>query len=576
MGIWLKFQSEVSSILKDHSLETNVILERPPKEISADLAFPCFSLAKILKKSPYEVANDIFSKSKPSGLISSIEASGPYVNFFANWEKIGPLLLKESLRPAFGKPKKTRERIMVEFAHPNTHKAFHIGHVRNIALGESVCRILEFSGSRVIRANYQGDIGPHVAKTIWGIQNLGLEVPKKEKGLWLGNIYSEASKRLEGNEDLEKQVREINKALYSGDKSLLSVWKKTRQWSLQYFEGIYRDFGVRFDRLYFESEVEKKGVRISESLVEKKIAKLSDGSIILDLNNHGLGIFVLVTRDKTPLYSAKDFALALLQEKEFHPSRIIHIVGSEQNLHFMQLFKSLEKINPLIAKKEFHMSYGLVTLSSGKMASRTGNVITYDDLKEEAVSRSLAVSKQHSDKNSFEPTSKKVSDLKLAENIGLGAIKYDMLRQSPEKNIVFDWNQALSLEGNSAPYLQYTFARASSIIRKAKPNTSLRTRKSEVVSTPEKASPLTHEKEIILLKRLAQFPEAIHTASRDLRPHYIANYAYELASEFNDFYQNVRVLDVPEKPARLALVRSVQHVLKTCLFLLGIDAPESM
>lgn len=557
-----QFRSEVIASLASATglprKEINALLEKPPPEIPADLAFPCFSLAKKFKRSPSDIAADLSLKITEKGLIKGIEPSGPYVNFYADWASLGNLLLKEILSKK-GSSKKRKEKILVEFAHPNTHKAFHIGHVRNIAFGEALSRILEYAGFQVVRANYQGDIGPHVAKCLWGILHLKQKEPTKDKGVWLGKVYAAANQKIAGNEKFEKEVREINKKIYAGDKKLLTLWKKTRQWSLDYFDSVYKDFGTTFDRLYFESEVEASGVKLAKSLLKKGIAKKSEQAIIMDLKKWNLGVFVLLTREETPLYSIKDFVLAELQEKEFSPSKIIHVVGTEQILYFRQLFKSLEITNPAIAKKELHLPYELVTLKSGKMSSREGAVITYDALKKKVLEHAVKETKKHSPHTNLQET---------AEMITLGGIKYDMLKQSREKTILFDWKQALSFEGNAAPYLQYTHARATSILEKGK---------IKKIGSFD-AQFLKEEKELSLLKKLLEFPETVAAAARDFRPHYLATYLHTLATTFNEFYQAIPVLKSPsgERKARLALVKATQLVLGRALTLLGIGAPDKM
>jgi len=545
--------------------ELKSLLENPPKEVDADLALPCFALARKLRRSPQDIAADASLGMKAVGLVKGVDASGSYLNFYADWGKLGALLLKEILgkKGKYGSGEAKKQKIMVEFAHPNTHKAFHVGHVRNISFGEALSRLLGFAGFGVVRANYQGDIGPHVAKCVWGLKNLGLKTPDKNRGVWLGRVYANASKRISGKKELEEEVKEINRKLYSGeDKKLNSMLKETRKWSLDYFDSVYRDFGARFDRLYFESEVEGPGIKLAKELLKKEIAKKSEGAIVMDLKKWDLGVYVLLTRDGTPLYSVKDFILAGLQEKEFHPDRIIHVVGTEQNLHFKQLFKSLERVNPKIAKKEFHLSYELVNLKSGKMASREGTVITYDELKKEVLSHAASETKKHARAEGSVGGMKKLNEM-----IATGAIKYDMVKQSPEKVIVFDWKQALSFDGNAAPYLQYTHARCSSIFEKGG------------IKKPGKfeARHLNGKKEILLMKKLLLFPEAVQAAARDMRPHYIANYVFELATLFNDFYQNVPVLKSgKEREARLALVKASQQAIHNSLQLLGIEAPDRM
>ncbi len=568
MNIYHKLKSEIiESVSKTTRLgkeEIEGLLEKPPEGIKADFAFPCFVLAKKEKKNPVEIAKNIAEKIKKPEMVENIEVKGPYINFYFKWKSVGKIILDEILKEKerYGSEEKKRETVVMEYTQPNTHKAFHIGHVRNIVFGEALCRILEFSGHRIIRANYQGDVGPHVAKCLWGLMKLGLKEPQKENGKWLGEVYAKASKKISDNEKLEKEAYEINKKLYAGDKEIVKLWEKTRKWSLDYFEGIYKDFGVKYDRYYFESEVEKEGVKLAEQLLKKGIAKISEDAVVLDLKIHNLGVFVLITKEKTPLYSIKDMALAHLKNSEYKPDKLIIITGAEQNMYFQQLIKSLEIVNPDLAKKMKHISYELVNLEEGKMASRLGNVITYDELKDEMLKNAKKITKgKNKDLN-------EKSVEKISEMVTMGSIKYDMIKVSPEKIITFDWDAALSFEGNTAPYIQYTHARACSILEKAG------------LKTIEKFDTnfLKTEKEINILKKLIEFPSAIEAAARDYRPHYIANYVFELATVFNEFYQSVPVLksEKGEREARLALVSAVKNVLKNGLNLLGIEAPEEM
>jgi len=555
------------------------ILEKPPEGLGADLALPCFLLASKLKKDPGLISLEIvtaINKSKKPGinksaanLVGNVRAVGPYVNFYANWDKMASLVLNDiqKKKNSYGKLKKAKpEKVMTEYCHANTHKAFHIGHVRNICLGESISRIIEHAGSKVVRTNYQGDIGPHVAKCLWGFINLHKKRPPKgiEKGLWLGDVYADATFKVKGNDELGIEVQDINTKLYAKDKDLSKIWKQTRKWSLDYYNKIYKDFGARFNRCYFESEVEKPGKRIVLDMHGKGIAKKSQGAIVMDYELDGLGVFVLLTQDGNPLYGAKDLGLAKLQDKEYKPDRILHIVGTEQNMYFRQLFKTIGLIDRQIAKKEFHICYELVNLPSGKMSSRTGSVITYDELKTKMTELAKKVT---AEKN---PKLKGTQLEKTADIVALGALKYGMLMVSPEKTITFDWNRALSFEGNSAPYIQYSHARASSIISKARIKT---------IDKPVKEAILTEDAELNLIKHLAAFPDAVSNAARDLRPHYIAHYAYDLAVKFNEFYEKLPVINAPTKETRrtrLALVRSTKIVLRNGLHLLGIKAPEEM
>lgn len=532
-----KFAKECQAMVKG-------TLEKPPKEIDADLAMPCFSLAKEMKKNPTEIAKEVAGKLVAKGLIKKIEAAGPYVNFYADWKKLGLLVMKDLVKKGSKK-----EKIMIEFCHPNTHKAFHVGHVRNICLGEALSRILEYNGYKVMRVNYQGDVGPHVAKCLWGIENLGLS-PGKDKGRWLGQIYAKANSKIDGNEELEKEIARMSNELYKGrDKKLIQSWKKTRKWSLEYFDGIYKDFSVRFDKLYFESEVFKRGAVIAKQLLKNKIAKMSEGAVIIDLKKYNLGVFIILKSDEDPLYSTKDLGLAELEFKE-KPDRLIHVVGSEQNLYFNQLFKTFEIMKNDWAKKSSHLSYGLVMLKTGKISSREGTVVLYDDLIKEGV-----------DKAGKEIKSRGVGNISNAKDIAMAAIKYAMLSRDNNKAIQFDWDHVLSFEGDSGPYLQYTYARANSILEKSKKKPLLKT---------------MDESWLGIVKKLAQFNEVAEASARDMKPHYLTNYLTELASLFNEFYHVHRVIGAKNEQALLAVVSAVKDVMGKGLELLGIKALKKM
>ena len=562
-------QLKHTALKKDDILN---IIEIPPSPELGDYAFPCFILAKEMKKSPVDIATGLATEIKPGKAhkdISGIKAAGPYLNFFLDKkimvEQAINKILKE--KEKFGKAKEAKKgKVMVEFCHANTHKAFHIGHTRNISLGESISRILESRGFKVIRANYQGDIGMHVAKTLWGMLNLkklGLKEPENEKGKWLGIVYAKASQAAK-NEKTAEEINKINQELYSGDKKLSDLWKKTRKWSIDYFEKvIYPDFDAKFDRFYFESEVEKEGVKIAKKLLGDKIAKLSEGAIIMDFEKQGLGVFILLKSDGTPLYSTKDLELAELQDKEYKPDRILHIVASEQNLYFSQLIKTIHSYNGKLAEKEEHISYELVILPTGKMASREGNVILYDDTLEEIKGLVKAeITKRDKGINSTELE-------KRAKKISLGAIKYSMLKQSPNKTIVFNEEEITRFEGDTGPYLQYSYARASSILKKAKI--------SEISIKSIKISSLELH-EIELARKLYQLPNVIEGACRQLNPSSIANYSFELARLFSEFYHACPVIHSSKEVQnqRLALVQSFRIVMKNALWLLGIDAIEEM
>ncbi len=544
MDYFEKFRKDCENIVKGN-------VERPPSNMDADLAFPCFSLAKEQKKNPVMIAEELSNK-KPSGLIKEIKASGPYVNFYLDKKNFSSLIVKEALKK--NKIKKTKLKYMVEFAHPNTHKPFHIGHVRNISIGESLSRILEYNDIKVIRANYQGDVGPHIAKCLWGYLNLGENPPDgiKERGRWLGKIYAMANSKMKEDKKIEEEITDINKKLYEGkDKELLDLWRKTRKWCLDYFDLVYKDFGVKYNRFYFESEVANDAVKISESLLKKGIAKLSDGAVIMDFEQQCLGKFVLLTKNKTPVYQAKELALIKLEYGEYKPDKIIHVVGTEQSMYFKQVFETFKFINKKFFSISYHLPYELVNLESGKMSSRSGSVITYDELLETLMKKTVEETKLHGIASDIENTSMLIS---------LAAIKYDMLKTSSNRTITFNWERALSLEGNTGPYLLYTYTRICSLLKKSKKKNKLG----------------TYENEFLLVKKLSEFNSVAEKSAEEFKPHLIASYADELASLFNEFYQKEHVIGSEKEEELLYLIMSVKNVLEKSLFLLGIEILEEM
>jgi arginyl-tRNA synthetase len=521
-----------------------------------------FAIAGKEKKNPVQIAGELSAKIKKSDFFEKIEAVGPYLNFYMS-DYAYEFALEKIIKEKFGMKKSTGKKIMVEYFHANTHKGVHIGHIRNISLGESVCRLLEFSGNTIIRANYQGDIGPHVAKCLWGFENLySGKAPDSRRGVWLGKVYANASEKIKDNPDLEEQVKELNVKLYARDKSVSSLWQKTRKWCLDDFGEFYKEFGVQFNEFYFESQAEGLGKKFSLELLKKGVAKKDQGAVIVDLKDDGLGVFVLLTKEGYPLYSAKDLGLAKLKFEKYDLDRSIHIVGKEQEHYFKQLFKTFEKAGMVKAAEiSYHLIYELVMLPEGKMSSREGTMVLYEDLKEKllAIVRK-EIKKRHKDWNE-----KQVE--KTALLIALAAIKFTMLRRESNRTLVFDWNQALSLEGDSGPYLQYAYVRTNSILNKAK-------FKMKVIDNYDYS-----ENERSLIKKLVLFPDVVANAAANLSPNTLCSYLLELSSELNRFYTTSRVLDADskqERETRLAIIQATNIVLESGLNLLGIESPEKM
>lgn len=537
------------TIAKHTKLKEDVViklLEVPPQGLG-DYAFPCFILSKKLKKTPQDIAKSLANKIKLPKDIEKVEFKGSYLNFFVNKDLFSKDVVKK-IDKNYGKGK-GKTKLMVEFAHPNTHKGLHIGHVRNICIGEALSRILKYYGHKVYKTNYQGDVGPHIGKCLWGYINLyNKKAPKKNKGVWLGKVYAEASKKINENKEFEDQAKDITKKLYEKDKEIIKIWKETKKWSLDYFDDIYKDLGTSFDKLYFESNVADGSIKISKELFKKGLAVKMEGSITIDLDKYGLGKFILLNKEGLPLYYAKDLELVEQEFSDFKIDKCIHVVATPQEHYFKQLFKVFEVIGSSGAGKSYHLSYGLVSLKEGKMSSRVGNVVLYDELKEKMI-KALKKLKPDLDKD-------------VVKKIVFGAMKYSMLKMSSEKKIMFDWNEALKLEGNSGPYLQYACVRAKRILEKSKKKPKFKSIEKEV--------------EFKLVKKLADFPNIVEKAALEYKPHLISTYSFELAQQFSEFYEKCKVINAKNEESKLALVKAFIIVLEKALYLLGIKVPNKM
>ncbi len=472
---------------------------------------------------------------------------------------------------SFGKGT-ANQTIMVEFSQPNTHKAFHVGHLRNMVLGASVSRIMELAGNKVIKTNYIGDIGLHVIKWLWNYSNYhrGELPPSNGKTRWMGNIYSEAIRRLDENPDLEFRVRDLFRRWDSRDPELISLWQATREWSLEAFSEVYKLLGIQFDKVYFESEVENSGKEIVQQLIDKGLAKdeRPEGAVIVDLDEllgteNQYRVAVILRSDGTSLYSTKDLSLAIKKFEEFNPDQSVYVIDVRQSLYMKQIFKIIDLLGFTWADKCYHLAYEIVNLPGNvTIASREGTVVLLEDLIEEAEKRALAV--VESKNPELSPEEKKG----VARKIALGALKYSLLSRDNTKIITFDWESAMDVNGQAAPYIQYAYVRANSILKKVHFS----------IPEEEKLRYTLSEQEIELINVFSKFPQEVERAAKEMRPLMIANYAYEAAKAFSSFYNTCPVLNA--EPAirnfRLRLVAASKQIIANSLGLLGIDVPDVM
>ncbi len=555
---------EIQKLVKQVIEIDEVPLEQPAEKFHGDYATSiALKLAKQEGKNPRQLAEEIVSKLPKSDLIEKIEIAGPgFINFYLSKEALKKQIARCADRgDNFGQGETYKgKKIMVEFAHPNTHKAFHIGHLRTLNLGESLARILTAQGAKVFRANYQGDVGLHVAKCLWGYMQGDepgdLETPQ-EKTEFLGKVYAKGGQTFEKDEQAKKEIYAINKQIYAQDPEIMPLWEKTRQWSLDYFEYTYKRFGTFFDGLFFESEVYELGKKLVLEYLEKGIFEESEGAIIFPGEKHGLHNRVFVTSEGNPTYEAKEMGLAKLEHEAFDFDLNIHVVGNEQKEYFQVVIEAMNAIYPGLKEKQKHLAYGMVNLASGKMSSRTGDVITAEFLIGE-VKKELEKVMRESDLTDKEKK-------EVMEKVAIGGIKFIMLFGHAKNDIAFDMEKAVRLDGDSGPYLQYAYARITSILNK-------------VESEAEPNYEALEDSDWNLVRELNGFEYAAAKAAEELSPHHIAHYLLELASEFSSWYGNNSVKNAEPglREARIEILKAVRQVIKNGLYLMGIEVLERM
>lgn len=563
--------------------QTDFSVEHPADEMhgdySSNVALQAFGELKSARRrikfeNPRELAKKITDyclQITNYDFIDKIQLAGPgFINFYLkqNWliQQLSQIIQQAD---QYGRNQSLKgKKIMVEFAHPNTHKLFHVGHLRNIINGESAVRLFEAVGAQVVRANYQGDVGLHIAKCLWAIKQQVMPQFKDldDKIDFLGKAYVKGNQAFEKDSSDKAAILKINKQIYQEDSDIKDLWQQTRQWSLDYFERIYQRVYSHFDRYYFESQVAQPGKEIVLQALKKSLSAgrrsifvKSKGAIIFPGSKYGLHDRVFITAEGNPTYEAKDMELGRLQFAEHNPDLIVHNVGPEQSEYFKVIFKALEQIFPQTKGKEEHLMYGWVKLKKGKMSSRLGNIVLGEWLLDEAKKR---LQKNFPD-----------LDKTTAEIVAVGAVKYSFLKVNPASDIAFDFDESISLQGNSGPYLQYTYARCKSVLEK---NSMFKCSNAQKSYEP-------NSEELTLLRYLYRYPEVVLQAAQELAPNQIANYLYELAQRFNAFYNRHRILanaklkkQNAKSNFRLALTVATAQILKNGLDLLGIKAPEKM
>lgn len=559
------------------------------KEFAGDITVVVFPMLRVVKGNPQQIGETIgeylvekVEEVKAFNVVKgflNIEINDAYyINFFNS--------ITNNTTFGFESPKAGEKAVMVEYSSPNTNKPLHLGHVRNNLLGYSVAEIIKASGKKVYKTQIINDRGIHICKSMLAWKYFGNGETPESTGLkgdkLVGNYYvkfdQEYKKQIQelvakgiSEEDAKKQAPILLEAQQmllqweAGDKEVVALWEKMNGWVYDGFNTTYKNLGVDFDKLYYESETYLLGKEfVAEGLKSGVFIKKEDGSVWCDLTDDGLDEKIVLRSDGTAVYMTQDIGTAIQRVKDYPDvGGMVYTVGNEQDYHFKVLFLIIKKLGFDWAKNLFHLSYGMVDLPSGKMKSREGTVVDADDLIHEMASTAGEISEELGKLEGYTEAEKQ----ELYKTIGLGALKYYILKVDPKKRILFDPKESIDFQGNTGPFIQYTYARIQSILRKAE------------VDMTAKVEVTLHDKEKELIKQIRLFPEVIQNAADNHSPALVANYTYDLVKEFNSFYQNVSILGADnnnEKTFRVQLSFTVANLIKNAFSLLGINVPERM
>lgn len=580
MDIQIKIKTALIAALKTLGIKApenigDIVLEHPADPSHGDFATNiALILAKGVGKNPRELGLSLAEALRKQWIesVERIDVAGPgFINFYLSasfYEKELETVLKR--KDLYGNSNEWRGRkVLIEYTDPNPFKVFHIGHLMSNAIGESIARLIASQGAKVRRMCYQGDIGMHVAKTMWALlkhedQMPGKRAPLSERTEFLGKVYVEGSTAFEESPEAKKEIEAINKALFEGkDRKMMKCYKLGRKWSLDQFEVIYKKLGTKFDYYYLESEVVHDGVALVEEFTQKGVFEKSDGATVFKGEKYDpkLHTRVFINSQGIPTYETKELGLNTKKWKKMRPDRSIIVTANEQSDYFRVVLKALELVEPEAAKATEHVSHGMLRFAEGKMSSRKGNVITGESLismVEGLVGEKLA-------SRDMDEVAKK----EAAEIIAVAAIKYSILKQVTSSDIIYDFDKSISFEGDSGPYLLYTAARSQSVLEKAK--------KEGIKAKIEKGQKKDADA-LRIERKIAQFPEVVSRAATEKAPHYVATYLIELSSMFNSWYANVPIVVKGDAGSsyRVALTSAIRIVLVNGTKILGMKIPEKM
>lgn len=562
----IDFKKELSHILSEiitelDEKEIEKLIEIPPSEEMGDFAFPAFSLAKIYRKSPAVIAEDLKSKIN-SEYFEKIETKGPYLNFFLDKKFFTKTVLDEinSKKENYGRSDEGRgKNVLLDFSSPNIAKPFHIGHIRSTVIGNAIRNIYDFLGYNTVAINHLGDYGTQfgmliTAYKLWGDEETVMNDPIPE----LLKLYVRINKEAENNPKLMDESREWFKKLENKDEEAVRLWTLFREASLKEFDRVYKILDIDFDSFAGESFYSDMMADVIKELEEKNLLQESQNTTIVDLEKYNLPPMLVKKSDGSTLYATRDLTAAIYRHKTYDFYKCIYVVGSQQNLHFEQLFTVLKLMGKDWAKNCVHVPFGMVSLPEGTISTRKGNVVFLEDVLLTAKSKTYEIIKDRDidDKEN------------LASMIGVGAVIFQELFNDRNKDYVFDWDKILSFEGETGPYVQYTHARISSLLQKGSFDLNKKI-SPELLNSPE---------EIEIVKKIYNFYPTVLNAAEKYQPFYITRHVVELAKAFNKYYNSTPIIveDEELKAARLFLCYSVKIVIKNALSILGIKSPEKM
>ncbi|MFC2096283.1 arginine--tRNA ligase [Bacteroidota bacterium] len=586
-------EEAVVKLYGQKALDKSIQIKKTRKDLEGDFTLVVFPLLRVSKKPPEQTAEELGEELKKEvEIIADFEVVKGFLNLSVNkkfWIEYLNTVANDS-NYGFISKKENPKTVLIEYSSPNTNKPLHLGHIRNNLLGYSVANILESQGDKVYKVNLVNDRGIHICKSMLAWQKWGDEItPEKaeKKGDHLvGDFYvkfdqeykKEISELIESGQSEEKakqyaplilEAQEMLRKWEANDPEVRDLWKKMNEWVLKGFDITYENLGVNFDKIYFESETYKLGKElVLKGLEQEVFIKKDDGSVWADLTEDGLDQKILLRSDGTSVYMTQDLGTAHQRFTDYNADEGIYVVGNEQNYHFQVLKIVLGKLGLCWAKDLHHLSYGMVELPEGKMKSREGTVVDADDLLNEMTSTADEMSRELGKLDGYSETERS----QIIETIGLGALKYFILKVDPKKTMTFDPKESIDFNGNTGPFIQYTFARIQSLIRKAKDNGI---ELPNVLSSGIEFS----NKELQLIKQIYNYPEVLRDAAKDYSPAQLANYIYDLAKDFNQFYHDHPIMSEEDKRVsefRLYLSKQVGRIIKSGMGLLGINVPERM